>query len=97
MSLSLPSWKSYGGINSSDKSNNISVNYLNANYFTLKKAYIGYFTISGELIVSDDSSFYSNIYVGGNMITKKDHIIYGNNTIQGEVYIGKTLEVYGNT
>ena len=101
--MSLPSWKSYGGINSMEKSNNISVNSLSANFFTLKNAYIGYFSITGELAVTGDTKLNSNVYIGGNIEAAFDstigrnNFIQGNSVIQGNVYVGDFLQVYGNT
>ena len=96
-------WKSYGGINAMEKTNNISVNSLSANYLTLKNAYIGYFSINGELSVSEQTHLNANVYIGGNLETAFDSsigrnsLIKGNNKIEGNVFIGKFLQVYGNT
>ena len=101
--MSLPSWKSYGGINAKDKTNNIVVNSLSANYFTLKNAYVGFFSISGELSVTQTTTLQSNVIIGGNSITKYDTTTGGNNyitgssNIMGNVYVGNYLEISGNT
>ena len=101
--MSLPSWKSYGGINAKDKTNNIVVNSLSANYFTLKNAYVGYFSISGDLLVTQTTTLQSNVLIGGNSVTKYDTTTGGNNYIKGSsnivgnVYVGNELEVSGNT
>ena len=86
-----------------EKTNNITVNSLSANYFTLKNAYEGYFTISGELSVSETTTLKSNVIIGGNSTTKYDTITGGNNyikghdNISGNLYLGNYLEVSGNT
>ena len=101
--MSLPSWKSYGGINAMEKTNNITVNSLCANFFTLKNAYVGYFSITGELSVTQTATLQSDVIIGGNTTTKYDtirghnHFIKGNNDITGNVYVGNYLEVSGNT
>lgn len=48
-------WKQYGGVNKLDSYNNISVNSIVADTFTLKKAYYGTFDICGELHVSGNA------------------------------------------
>jgi len=48
-------WKQYGGINKLDSFNNISVNSIVADTFTLKKSYYGTFDICGELHVSGNA------------------------------------------
>ena len=101
--MSLPSWKSYGGTGSMEKTNNISVNSLSANYLTLKNAYIGYFSISGELSVSGATILQSNVLIGGNCITTNDaitgenHYIKGYLQVIGNAFIGNNVEVGGNT
>ena len=101
--MSLPSWKSYGGVNSMEKTNNITVNSLSANFFTLKNAYEGYFTILGELSVSENTSLRSNVTIGGNNTTNYDTITGRNNYVKvnsnigGNLYLGNYLEVSGNT
>ena len=47
----MSSWKKYGGIDNFDKSNHITVNSIVADYFTIKKQFIGDFDICGNVIV----------------------------------------------
>ena len=87
--MSLPSWKSYGGVNSMEKTNNITVNSLSANFFTLKNAYEGYFSILGQLSVSENTTLRSNVMIGGNSTTKYDTITGGNSYVKGNSSIGE--------
>lgn len=94
--MSIPSWKSYGGINNLEKSNNVFVNNLSANYFTLKNAYVGFFNIQGELSVTKDTHLDSNVIIGGNNYINFDSHIYGNSIINQNSFIGGNLGVKGN-
>jgi photosystem II stability/assembly factor-like uncharacterized protein len=47
----MSSWKKYGGIDNFDKSNHITVNSIVADYFTIKKQFVGDFDICGNVIV----------------------------------------------
>lgn len=48
-------WKQYGGMNKLDTYNNVTVNAIVADTFTLKKSYYGTFDICGELHVSGNA------------------------------------------
>jgi predicted acyltransferase (DUF342 family) len=103
MSNNIPSWKKFGGINNMEKTNNISTNSLSANFFTLKNSYVGYFSICGELSVTEDTYLGSNVVVGGNVQIEYDANIDGNVFIQnneivyGNVDIGGNVDISGNT
>ena len=52
---------------------------------TLKNAYLGYFAIHGELLVTQDTNLNSNVIIGGNNTIGFDSYVYGN------VYINKNI------
>lgn len=54
-------WKQYGGMNKLDTYNNVTVNAIVADTFTLKKSYYGTFDICGELHVSGNALVDSDI------------------------------------
>jgi len=67
----MSSWKKFGGINNLEKSNNITTNSLSADYFTLNNAYVGYFSICGELSVSQNTHLNADVFIDGNTDIKK--------------------------
>jgi hypothetical protein len=99
----MSSWKSYGGINNYENTNNITVDHLSANYFTLKNEYVGYFSICGELSVSDDTYLRSNVFVGGNHVISRESTVNGNSfnkknvDIRGNLGVGKNVDISGDT
>jgi cytoskeletal protein CcmA (bactofilin family) len=48
----MASWKKYGGLDQYDKSNHIATNSIVANYFTIKKQYVGDFDVCGNIFVN---------------------------------------------
>ena len=99
----MSSWKSYGGINNYENTNNITVDHLSANYFTLKNEYVGYFSICGELSVTDDTYLRSNVFVGGNHVISQESVVNGNSfnkknvDIRGNLGVGKDVDISGDT
>jgi hypothetical protein len=99
----MSSWKSYGGINNYENTNNITVDHLSANYFTLKNEYVGYFSICGELSVTDDTYLRSNVFVGGNHVISRESVVNGNSfnkknvDIRGNLGVGKDVDISGDT
>ena len=72
MTTSQPQkWKQYGGMNKLDTFNNITVNSIVADTFTLKKSYYGTFDICGELHVSGNAIIDTNI-TGSNLTITND-------------------------
>lgn len=67
----MTTWKQYGGMNKLESYNNITVNTIVADTFTLKKAYYGTFDICGELHVSNNASIDGNIK-GSNLTIVND-------------------------
>jgi hypothetical protein len=61
------SWRAYGGINRQDRSEDINVNILSANYFTLRNSYQGLFGVSGDVVVTGDVTGEANLGVRGSV------------------------------
>ena len=83
------SWKKYGGTNKLDKLNNISVNTIVTDKFTLKNFYVGDWDICGGLRVKDDSILSKDLTVQGDIHG------YGNITIDGAMNVFNT-NIIGN-
>ena len=83
------SWKKYGGTNKLDKLNNISVNTIVTDKFTLKNFYVGDWDICGGLRVKDDSILNKDLTVHGDIYG------YGNITIDGAMNVFNT-NIIGN-
>jgi photosystem II stability/assembly factor-like uncharacterized protein/predicted acyltransferase (DUF342 family) len=83
------SWKKYGGTNKLDKLNNISVNTIVTDKFTLKNNYVGDWDICGGLRAKDDAVMMSDLIV--------EHDIYGfgNINIDGAMNVFNT-NIIGN-
>ena len=94
MSSQPPNWRSYGGIGHYDKSPSLNVNYLTADYFTLKNDYIGYFTVSGEYHVTQNSYLDGNLVVGGNVVLNA--FDDGNTIVHGNTFLLRNLNIYGD-
>lgn len=99
----MSSWKSYGGINSYENINNIAVDHLSVNYLTLSNDYVGYFSICGELSVSNDTYLRSNVSVNGNHVTFRESTVNGNSfnkknvDVRGNLGVGKNVDISGDT
>jgi hypothetical protein len=89
------SWKVNGG--NLEKTNNIFVNRLSANYFTLKNDYEGHLTINGTLDVNKESRFHSDVVVDGTLHIDKDVVANSSIRIHKDALINKTLTVDGNS
>ncbi len=83
------SWKKYGGTNKLDKINNITVNTVVADQFTLKNIYVGTWDICGGLRVRDDA------IIGGYLYVIKDITTEGNLTVNGAMNVFDT-NIIGN-
>ena len=83
------SWKKYGGTNKLDKLNNISVNTIVTDKFTLKNFYVGDWDICGGLRVKDDAILSKDLTVRGDIYG------YGNITIDGAMNVFNT-NIIGN-
>ena len=98
----IPNWKSYGGIGNFEKSNNINVNNLVADYFTLRNDYTGNFTITGRLEVMSDTHLDANVYIqylevlGNTRIMGHNTIIDGETDIFGNLTLYHKMTIYGD-
>ena len=72
MSSQPPNWRSYGGIGHYDKSPSLNVNYLTADYFTLKIDYV-----SLTIIFLKAINFHLNKY----KLNIKKYIFYFNSIL----------------
>jgi hypothetical protein len=75
------SWKKYGGTNKLDKLNNISVNAIVTDKFTLKNFYVGDWDVCGGLNVTNTANILKDLIVGGNIVGT------GNITIDGSMNV----------
>ena len=87
---SVPTWRSYGGLNNLENTNNLNVNNISAGYLTLRNAYSGLFTVSGDIIVKGDSTMANNCSVGG------DLSVSGNIDVSGTFLARSTARIYDN-
>ena len=83
------SWKKYGGTNKLDKLNNISVNTIVTDKFTLKNFYVGDWDICGGLRTKDDAILMKDLTVDGDIYGA------GNITIDGAMNVFNT-NIIGN-
>ena len=94
--MPTPSWKTYGGINKLEKINNISVNSIVTDNFTLKRAYFGNFDICGTLLVSDNLIVQGEGDISGNAYLKSGLHVAKDSSMNGNLVIGRNLKVNGN-
>jgi len=87
-------WKKYGGMNKLESYNNITVNTIVADTFTLKKAYYGTFDICGELHVSGNAIIDTNIK--GNNLTIVNDISSNQLFVNNKSTHYADMDVYGN-
>ena len=91
-------WKQYGGINKLDSFNNISVNSIVADTFTLKKSYYGTFDICGELHVSGnaiiDTTIKGNNLTITNDISSNRLFVNSQSTHYADMDVSGNLTVY---
>ena len=95
------SWKKYGGINKLDKLNNISVNTIVTDQFTLKNFYVGDWDICGGLRVKNDTFLMKDLYIAGDISCQGDVTIDGslnvlNTNIIGNVFVSDNAFVRKN-
>ena len=83
------SWKKYGGTNKLDKLNNISVNTIVTDKFTLKNFYVGDWDICGGLRAKDNALMLSDLTVEGDIYG------FGNINIDGAMNVFNT-NIIGN-
>ncbi len=92
------SWKKYGGTNKLDKLNNISVNTIVTDKFTLKEFYVGDWDICGGLNVKDDAIIRGNLFVQYKVTIIGDLDVSGsfnasNTNIFGDLFVSKSAYI----
>ena len=95
------SWKKYGGTNKLDKLNNISVNTIVTDKFTLKNFYVGDWDICGGLNVTNNANIKKDLYVEGSIFGTGDITIDGsmnvfNTNIIGDVFVANSAYIREN-
>ncbi len=95
------SWKKYGGTNKLDKLNNISVNTIVTDKFTLKNFYVGDWDICGGLRVKNDAILMKDLSVDGDIFGAGNITIDGamnvfNTNIIGNVFVAENAFVREN-
>jgi photosystem II stability/assembly factor-like uncharacterized protein len=95
------SWKKYGGTNKLDKLNNITVNTIVTDKFTLKEFYLGDWDICGGLNVKNDTNLLKDLYIGGDIYGKGDISINGdmnvsNTNIIGNIFVSENAYIRKN-
>jgi cytoskeletal protein CcmA (bactofilin family) len=73
----MSTWKKYGGLDHYDRSNHITTNSVVADYFTIKKQYIGDFDVCGNIIVRKQIRVDGSAIVQG-LLTANTASVYGN-------------------
>ena len=95
------SWKKYGGTNKLDKINNITVNTVVTDKFTLKNFYVGDWDICGGLRAKDDTNLMRDLYVAGDISCQGNVNVDGylnvlNTNIIGNVFVAENAFVRQN-
>ena len=80
-------WKSYGGVTNFEKTNNITVNNLTTNFFTMRNAYFGNFDICGSIHISNDANVDKNVVVKGSVDISNGLIVDKNTALNSTVNI----------
>ena len=88
-------WKQYGGTKNLSKDNNITTHTLVCDNITLKSAYVGTFTIDGDLVVTNNGTFGKNVDISGNLTAESIQINTG--LIFSDLLVNGNLEVEKNT
>ena len=91
------SWKSTGGINSYQTSNNIITTNIIADHLSLKYPYVGIFTICGELIVSGETHLDDDLFVFGNVFHDQNLFIQNSLYVNEKTDLSGDLYSHGNT
>ena len=92
----IPSWKNYGGIGNYEKSNHVYFNSVTTDNLTLRNAYVGFFTISGELFVSQHTTLASNCVVQGTHTVYRDCDVHGTTSLRSDLDVSGDTTLWGN-
>jgi hypothetical protein len=82
------SWRKYGGINKLDQRNNITVNSIVADRFTVREAFLTTFNITGDFNIFGNAIITNKIRVG-DAVETNNLDVSGNTVINGKIYMTK--------
>ena len=82
------SWRTIGGTTNYQNLNSINANHISTDTFTMRKSYVGLFSIDGILKVYDNAYFYKYLFF------YNDLYIYGNIHLYNKVYLGPNDDSY---
>ena len=85
------SWRKYGGINKLDQRNNITVNTIVADKFTVRQAFLSEFNITGDFNIFGNAIISQIIHVRG-LVDAENLDVSGNTMLGGKVYLSKTTK-----
>ena len=88
-------WKSVGGINNSDSFSDMNLNQLTCNTLSLRDAYVGNFTICGELFVQNPTVISDILIINGD-VSMTSHV-FGNDVSINNLTIAKKTQLIGPT
>lgn len=91
----MRSWKKQGA--SSQELNIVSITNLVVDNLSVKKTYQGNFSISGELVVSNQASFKNDVDILGNTYINSNASIENSLHVGLNTDISNNLTIYGNT
>ena len=80
------SWRQYGGLNKLDKTNNITVNSIVTDTFTVRQAFLSTFNVYSDAYISGNTKIAKNLEVT-EKITTSDLVINGN------AFVGENLTI----
>ncbi len=90
-------WRTFGGVRKYEKNSITGFNSLIVDKFTVKDAYNGVFTVSGELIIYGDTQLNNNLSVGEDATISGNAEIGGDVGIDGNVRVSQNIGIDGNT
>jgi len=88
------SWKKYGGTNKLDRMNNMNVNNLTTDTFSLQNPYLGDFDICGNLhssgnVYVDQDIYARNLNLSSNASIQGNTDVQGNLRVEGGLFAGQ--------
>ena len=89
-------WRTYGGTKHLEENNNVTLQSLVVNNFTLTNDYLGLFSIQGQLTVSDVTNLNAALFVGGNQTNTGNLLVNGTSTFTQIVTMMNNLYVSGS-
>jgi hypothetical protein len=89
-------WRSYGGTQNYEKSNNATINNLVVGNLTLKSQYLGFFDILGPLTVTGKTTLNGDMLFNGDETLNGNLTVAGNAAFSSDVLLSKSLDVLGS-